>query len=70
MATVLDHARQTADAPAPVEATRSHLLTRQAARTAGEWLTLAWVLWWSWAYVKTALAQRFPEWLGWTNQPW
>ncbi len=35
-----------------------------------EWLTLAWALWWSWAYVQTALAQRFPQWLSWTTRLW
>ena len=35
-----------------------------------DWLTLAWVLWWSWAYVQNALAQRFPHWLGWTRSFW
>ncbi len=33
-----------------------------------DWLILAWVLWWSWAYVQGALAQRFPHWLGWTRR--
>jgi len=35
-----------------------------------EWVMLAWALWWSWAYVRSALAQRFPEWLGWTTRLW
>ncbi len=36
----------------------------------GDWLILAWVLWWSWAYVHGALAERFPHWLGWTRMLW
>ncbi len=35
-----------------------------------DWLTVAWVLWWSWAYVQGALAQRFPHLLGWTRTLW
>ena len=35
-----------------------------------DWLFVAWVLWWSWAYVQGALAQRFPHWLGWTRTLW
>ncbi len=31
-----------------------------------DWLIVAWVLWWSWAYMQSALAQRFPHLLGWT----
>ena len=26
-----------------------------------DWLMVAWVLWWSWAYMQHALAQRFPH---------
>ncbi len=35
-----------------------------------DWLMVAWVVWWSWAYVRTALAQRFPHVLGWTRTFW
>ncbi len=35
-----------------------------------DWLIVAWVLWWSWAYMQGALAQRFPHWLGWTRALW
>jgi hypothetical protein len=35
-----------------------------------DWLIVAWVLWWSWAYVQGALAQRFPHYLGWTRTLW
>ena len=35
-----------------------------------DWLIVAWVLWWSWAYVQGALAQRFPHLLGWTRTLW
>ena len=35
-----------------------------------DWLIVAWVLWWSWAYVQGALAHRFPHWLGWTRTLW
>jgi len=35
-----------------------------------DWLIVAWVLWWSWAYVQGALAQRFPHWLSWTRTLW
>lgn len=35
-----------------------------------DWLIVAWVLWWSWAYVQGALAERFPHWLGWTRSLW
>jgi len=35
-----------------------------------DWLIVAWVLWWSWAYVHGALAHRFPHWLGWTQTLW
>jgi hypothetical protein len=35
-----------------------------------DWLILAWVLWWAWAYVQEALAERFPHWLGWTRTLW
>ena len=30
-----------------------------------DWLTVAWVLWWSWAYIQGALAHRFPQLLWW-----
>ncbi len=44
---------------------------RLAASTAlAEWFMLAWALWWSWAYVQSALARRFPDWLGWTTRLW
>jgi hypothetical protein len=26
-----------------------------------DWLIVAWVLWWSWAYMQHALAHRFPH---------
>ena len=26
-----------------------------------DWLMVAWVLWWSWAYMQGALAHRFPQ---------
>ena len=29
------------------------------------WIALAWVAWWSFAYVQSALAHRFPQVLGW-----
>ncbi len=32
-----------------------------------DWLMVAWVLYWSWAYIQTALAHRFPHLLGWTR---
>ncbi len=35
-----------------------------------DWLIVAWVLWWSWAYVQGALAHRFPHLLGWTRTLW
>ncbi len=35
-----------------------------------DWLVVAWVLWWSWAYLRGALAQRFPHLLGWTRTLW
>ena len=35
-----------------------------------DWLIVAWVLWWSWAYMRGALAQRFPHLLGWTRKLW
>ncbi|WP_165235067.1 hypothetical protein [Aquisphaera insulae] len=35
-----------------------------------DWVILAWVIVWSWAYVQTALAQRFPGLLGWTRRLW
>jgi hypothetical protein len=35
-----------------------------------DWFILGWVVWWSWAYVQGALAQRFPDWLGWTRNCW
>ena len=35
-----------------------------------DWLMVAWVLWWSWAYMQGALAQRFPYFLGWTRALW
>ncbi len=35
-----------------------------------DWLIVAWVLWWSWAYMQGALAQRFPHLLGWARALW
>jgi hypothetical protein len=35
-----------------------------------EWLVVAWALWWSWAYVRSALGARFPEWFSWTSRLW
>ncbi len=35
-----------------------------------DWLTLVWALWWLWAYVQGALAERFPHALGWTRSLW
>jgi hypothetical protein len=35
-----------------------------------DWLTLAWALWWLWAYIQGALAERFPHALGWTRNLW
>lgn len=35
-----------------------------------DWLIVVWVLWWSWAYVQVALAQRFPQLLSWTRTLW
>ncbi len=32
-----------------------------------DWLMVAWALWWSWAYIQGALAQRFPHLLVWTR---
>jgi hypothetical protein len=26
-----------------------------------DWLMVAWVLWWSWAYAQSALGHRFPQ---------
>jgi len=49
----------------PVPAARSRSLGELR-----DWLIVAWVLWWSWAYVQGALAQRFPHWLGWTRTLW
>jgi len=50
-----------------------HPVPAASSRSLGElrdWLIVAWVLWWSWAYVQGALAQRFPHWLGWTRRLW
>jgi len=50
-----------------------HPVPASSSRSLGElrdWLIVAWVLWWSWAYVQGALAQRFPHWLGWTRTLW
>lgn len=33
-----------------------------------DWLALAWALWWSWAYIQGALAQRFPNLLWWIQR--
>jgi hypothetical protein len=33
-----------------------------------DWLALAWALWWSWAYIHGALAQRFPNVLWWVSR--
>ena len=33
-------------------------------------LILVWALWWFWAYVQSALAERFPHVLGWTRRLW
>jgi hypothetical protein len=30
-----------------------------------DWLMVAWVLWWSWAYAQSALGHRFPQLLAW-----
>ena len=27
----------------------------------GGWIMVAWVAWWSWAYVQSAVFQRFPQ---------
>jgi hypothetical protein len=35
-----------------------------------DWLTLAWALWWLWAYIQGALAERFPHLLGWARRLW
>ncbi|QEH37680.1 hypothetical protein OJF2_62710 [Aquisphaera giovannonii] len=35
-----------------------------------DWVVLAWVIVWFWVYVQTALAERFPQLLGWTRRLW
>jgi hypothetical protein len=45
-------------------------MENRLARDLSEWLMLAWAIWWSWAYVQTALAQRFPQWFAWSFHPW
>jgi hypothetical protein len=32
------------------------------------WIALAWTAWWSFAYVRSALAHRFPHLLGWLGR--
>jgi hypothetical protein len=44
--------------------------SRRLMRELRDWLMVAWVLWWSWAYVQGALAHRFPHLLGWTRTLW
>jgi hypothetical protein len=44
---------------------RSHLLG-----VIRDWVVLAWVIVWSWAYIQTALAERFPQVLRWTRRLW
>ena len=39
-------------------------------RQLGDWLTLVWALWWLWVYVQSAVAERFPQALGWTRRLW
>jgi hypothetical protein len=34
------------------------------------WIVVAWVVWWSVAYIQTALAQRFPQLIAWTRSMW
>jgi hypothetical protein len=44
------------------------LSIRRMVRDLRDWLTLAWVLWWFWAYVQGALSHRFPHLLWWVRR--
>jgi hypothetical protein len=56
--------------PAAPGTTRGLRLAPGLPRKLCDWLTLAWALWWFWAYVQGALAERFPHVLGWTRRLW
>jgi hypothetical protein len=45
-------------------------LSRRLLGDLRDWVIVAWVLWWSWAYVQCALAHRFPQLLGWAKALW
>jgi hypothetical protein len=47
---------------------RRLLTLHRTLRDLRDWLVLAWVLWWSWAYFQGALAQRFPQLLWWIRR--
>jgi hypothetical protein len=34
------------------------------------WIVVAWVVWWTVAYIQTALTQRFPQLMAWTRSMW
>jgi hypothetical protein len=56
--------------PAALRAARGLHLAPGLRRKLCDWLMLVWVLWWFWAYVQGALAERFPHVLGWTRRLW
>jgi hypothetical protein len=35
-----------------------------------DWLLVAWVLWWSWSYIHSALGHRFPQLMPWIRYLW
>ena len=71
MTTVSTPSEREAHRPAPGPARLvPRLLEDHRVQLLAEWLMIAWALWWSWAYARSALAPRFPEWFSWTTRQW
>ncbi len=62
--------RQTVSAASQPAEPRPTTRARLLLRALRDWLFVAWVLYWSWAYIQTALAHRFPHVLGWARALW
>ncbi len=56
--------------PKALRADRGLHLVPGLPRKLCDWLTLVWALWWFWAYIQGAVAERFPQVLGWTRRLW